>query len=431
VHYLRLVVWPVGLCLDYDWPAATTIPQIVLPGLLVGWLIGMTVWAMVKRPAWGFVGAWFFVILAPTSSFIPINYAAAEHRMYLPLAAVVVLFVVAGWLAIQKLFDRSSASGAGRWAMPLMIVAGLTVALVCTTIARNADYRTSLAIWQDTVEKADHNPRAHNNVGVFLGLDGQGDAAIRHFRRAVDLKGDYHEAHTNLGVALTRRGDVAEAIVHLRTAVALEPNFAGAHNSLGNALIRDNKRDEAIKHYRRAIGINPRFAKAHNNLGLALVQTKDLTGAVHHFRTATEIAPLFADAFANLGLAMWQQGDLAGAAQAYENAVRLNPDDAETLTYFAWMLASGPSVTRDDAARAVTMARRACQLTDSRVAPSLDALAAALAADGRFSQAVPVAQRAAAVARSQGAGQLAGKIEMRLILYRAGRRYVRPAAGPK
>ena len=53
-------------------------------------------------PGWDFSDA-SFLILAPTSSFLPIKQeAAAEQRMYLPLAAVVSLVVVGGWLILSR-----------------------------------------------------------------------------------------------------------------------------------------------------------------------------------------------------------------------------------------------------------------------------------------------------------------------------------------
>ena len=101
-HYLRLAFWPVGQCLDYGWPPATSLEQILLPGLLIVGLLALTIWALVKRTGARILGAAFFLVLAPTSSFIPIADAAFEHRMYLPLAAVAILVVLAGY----ALFDR-------------------------------------------------------------------------------------------------------------------------------------------------------------------------------------------------------------------------------------------------------------------------------------------------------------------------------------
>ncbi|MFZ5828801.1 MAG: hypothetical protein ACOY3P_01870, partial [Planctomycetota bacterium] len=88
LHYLRLSFWPAGQVLDYAWPVAVPPTEIALPLLAIGLLIGLTIWAAVRAPAMGALGGWFFLILAPTSSFAPIKDLAFEHRMYLPLAAV-------------------------------------------------------------------------------------------------------------------------------------------------------------------------------------------------------------------------------------------------------------------------------------------------------------------------------------------------------
>ncbi len=63
--------------------------------LLLVLLAASTMVALWRKPALGFVGAWFFAILAPSSSVVPlVTQTIAEHRMYLPLAAAVTLAVV-------------------------------------------------------------------------------------------------------------------------------------------------------------------------------------------------------------------------------------------------------------------------------------------------------------------------------------------------
>ena len=108
-HYLRLAIWPAGLSLDYDdWPIARTAvdlwPQLVGIGLLVAG----TLWGLARQSWLGLAGAWFFLILAPTSSLVPIvSEIAAERRMYLPLVAVVAIGVV----AVDWLLRRATTAG--------------------------------------------------------------------------------------------------------------------------------------------------------------------------------------------------------------------------------------------------------------------------------------------------------------------------------
>ena len=97
---------------DYLWPIATDPRQIALTGLAVLALLAATLWALRRVPAAGFLGAWFFLILAPTSSFMPIMDPRDEHRMYLPLAAVVAAAVFCAY-ALERAARAGSRQPAG------------------------------------------------------------------------------------------------------------------------------------------------------------------------------------------------------------------------------------------------------------------------------------------------------------------------------
>jgi len=90
LHYLKLSVWPSTLCIDYLWPKVKTMNEAIGPMIVVSLLFLTTLFCLRKRPEWAFWGLWFFLILAPTSSFMPIADAAVEHRMYLPLISVMI-----------------------------------------------------------------------------------------------------------------------------------------------------------------------------------------------------------------------------------------------------------------------------------------------------------------------------------------------------
>ena len=82
LHYLRLAFWPDRLCLDYAWPVAERPLAILLPGAVVAVLVVASIVALRSHPRLGFLGLSFFLILAPTSSIMPINELAFEHRMW-------------------------------------------------------------------------------------------------------------------------------------------------------------------------------------------------------------------------------------------------------------------------------------------------------------------------------------------------------------
>ena len=114
LNYLKLCVWPCPLVFDYGNYIAENVLEIAVCGVVVV-LAGLaTVVALWRWPKVGFLGVWFFAIFAPTTSFIPELQTVAEHRMYLPLAAVVTGLVVAGCLVGRRLVQRGEFPRSGR-----------------------------------------------------------------------------------------------------------------------------------------------------------------------------------------------------------------------------------------------------------------------------------------------------------------------------
>jgi tetratricopeptide (TPR) repeat protein len=181
-------------------------------------LLGATAWAWKTNSVSGILGAWFFLILAPSSSFIPLDSPAYEHRMYLPLAAVVVLVV----MGIYALAGRRTVA----------VAAVLAIGFGFLTSRRNEDYRSDIAIWGDTVAKRPENPRAHNNLGNALTQSGRIPEAMAHLEYALRIKPDNAEAHYNLGVALERAGRVQDAIRHYEQVLRIKPDLTDARNAL-------------------------------------------------------------------------------------------------------------------------------------------------------------------------------------------------------
>jgi protein O-mannosyl-transferase len=291
VHYLRLCFWPHPLVIDYgDWPIALSLKDAIVPGVAVLGLLGATVWALRYRPWAGFIGAWFFLILGPTSSVLPsAGEVAAERRMYLPLAAVVTLTAVsASALGKRLLAKREGAVLGCVGSAAVVAVFGLL------TIHRNEDYRSALAIWQDTVDKRPDNARAQIGLGNVLFQAGSVREAIGHYEQALRIRPDFAEAHNNLGFALFQAGKVREAIGEYELALRLKPDMADAHYNMGNVLLEAGRVREAIDQYERTLRIRPDFADAGNNLAWLLAtrapaQGGDAVRAVELARRACEL----------------------------------------------------------------------------------------------------------------------------------------------
>ena len=331
LHFLRLSVWPRPLCFDYlGWPVLGPWRSIVPPVVVIVALLGAIVWAWRTDsipwgpgPVGGFPGAWFFLILAPTSSLFPMDSPAYEHHMYLPLAAVVTVLVLGA-------FEIGKRMVSGREGAVLGCAAGAAVVALFgfLTIQRNQDYKSAVSIWQDVVEKRPNNPRAHDHLAVALAQLGRLEEATAHWEQILRLKPDDADVQYNLGVTLFMLGKVQEGTKHWEQALRLKPGDAGWHKALGDALAKAGKLQEAIEHYRQAVRILPDFAEAHRNQGLALVQLGRLPEAITQYKQVLQIEPDSVEAHIDLGNAMRQAGRLPEAIRHYEQALRIRPDYA-------------------------------------------------------------------------------------------------------
>ncbi len=328
VHYLRLAIWPHPLALDYyDWPVANTVSAIVPPAVAVLALAGATLWAARSQPGLAFPGAWFFVILGPTSSLLPlVGEFAAERRMYIPLAAVIALIVIAGDAGLGSLLRRLNAGDTLRRCLAAGVVVAVVAPLGYVAMRRNEDYRSVFLVFSDAVAKRPNNARAHNNLGSAFHLLGQLPEATFHYSEAVRIKPNYYDAQTNLGAVLTKQGRLDEAIAHLSEATRIRPNSGNAHRQLGVALARKGQFKEAIAHYSEALRLMPGDAELYANLARALHREGRLEDAIAHYSRALQTRPNHAWTHYNLGEALVQVGRLEEAAVHFESAMQLEPN---------------------------------------------------------------------------------------------------------
>jgi tetratricopeptide (TPR) repeat protein len=331
-YYLRLAVWPRPLVIDYeDWPIAYAWKDWLIPGLAVGGLLGATLWALRSRPCLGFLGAWFFLILAPTSSFLPsVGEVAADRRMYLPLAALVTMAVVGAFTLGKRLFDDRRLAALG-WATGGFVM----LLFIFMTIQRNRDYQSVVTIWQDTVAKRPANPRAHDNLGIVLAGLGRVQDAIAHYELSLRIDPSAPEAHYNYANALWQTGRSEEAISQYQEALRIRPADIKAHTKLGNVLQLMGRTQPAIDQYEQALRINPDYAEAHNNLGMALVVRGRIPEGIAHYERALQIDPHLAAAHCNLGLALERTGRVPEAIAHCEQALEINPGLTEARSALA------------------------------------------------------------------------------------------------
>ena len=341
LHYLALAFWPSGLCLDYDWPVAEKLADILPGAIVIGVLLAATVAALARRPAtqtagkpaWGFAGAWFFLILAPSSSFMPIKDLAFEHRMYLPLAAVAAVAVVAIFLAGEGLARRLGETEAERAlsAELLTLVPAISAAalLGALTWQRNAQYQSDITIWQDTVNQRRDNPRAWNNLADALINADKYDEVLRCCDEAIRLRPNFPEPYNNRGLWYAKEGQYKQAVDDYSMAIEMRENFPMAYNNRAAACIHLEQYPQAIQDCRRAIELDPEFAMAYYNLAEASAKTGDDAEAAAAYGKAIELKWSYAETYCKLARALQRLGRRDEALRNYDKAVAMSPRDSD------------------------------------------------------------------------------------------------------
>ncbi len=293
-HYLRLAALPYPLVFDYGYWTASSFAEVAPGAVVVVLLLIGTGVALVRVPWLGFLGVWFFAILAPSSSFIPLGaQTLAEKRMYLPLAAVVTAVVVGCRLAIER-FGSRTAPGAParppwlRWS-PAAAVALCVAALGYATHLRTLDFRDATTIWRDTVAKVPRNERAHNNLGMALMESGRLEPALEHFLQAVSLCSGYFDANANAGLALERLHRPDEALPYLERAVQIDRTNRVARQEYIRVLGQQGRWDEAIAAAAAFVKEFPDSGAAYSLLGSALLRTGRATEALPYLQRAKEL----------------------------------------------------------------------------------------------------------------------------------------------
>lgn len=314
--YLQLSVWPYPLVLDYGVDPVPGLRAVWAEGLLVAGLLGLTAFLLVRRPGAGFLGAWFFVILAPSSSIVPLTtQPIAEHRMYLPLATVLIGLVV----ALQRTVGR-------RMGPAILVVAG---ALATATVARNRDYHSALTIWTDTVAKRPENPRARASLAEAHAQQQRWPEALQEYEHALRLRPDYADAESDYATILLEVGRTEDAIQHYESASRLRPADGDIRYNLGLAQARAGRMADALKSFEATIERQPGHAPALRQAGRTLLLLHRATEAIPWLERAARIAPDYAETHNELGDAFFQSGKLAAAAKEYATVARLSPSVPE------------------------------------------------------------------------------------------------------
>src|SRR6478609_1420675 len=389
VIYVWKTLCPTHLAVFYPHPNDTLALWEVIFAILL--LLAITAAAIVfrrQRPYLLTGWFWYLVMLIPVIGIVQVGEQGhADRYTYLPHIG---LFVAIVWFAIDvATARRSKPQVAVTAALAVLIILALAWAAFIQTFY----WRNSEVLWTRALAVTSDNDVAHNNLGYLCVDRGELDEAISHFESAARIRSGKRDPHydlasafvqMNLADALARKGRSDDAMVHYEEAIRLQPNYADAYYNGGSVLFAKGRVDEAIADWEKALQMQPNNADAHTSLGNALLQKGSLREAIAHYVTALALAP----------------------------------EDPHSRNNVDWVLATASDSSIRDGARAVGFAQEAVQLSGGREPRFLRTLAAAYAENGRFSEAIAVAQQAAVIATMQGKPDMAKRLEKDLVLFR-------------
>ncbi len=331
VRYLGMLVSPLELCADIDFPVVTSplSPRFLLPlGLLL--LLGSGVLLLSRgggRRIDFWIG-WFFVTLLPFSNLLPGAVLIAERYLYFPSVAFAVL---AGWGltalgdALRRRYVR------GRLAVVLLSCI-LIGGCLAQTRSRNRIWHDPLTLWRATVRCAPHKGRPYYQLALALEAAGEEAAAIENYRAAIRRYPPYARAMNNLALLYRKRKAYDEAERWLRRAVETDPTHAEARFNLGVLLSETNRQEEAIDAFLAALEVSPNYRKSAVRLGMTLAGMGEGWETIWPKLEGMEAAPWL---FAGLAIGSEARGDAARARPFWERFLALASDPNDPFVEIA------------------------------------------------------------------------------------------------
>ncbi len=294
--YIQEFVFPVNQNADWDFPISRTIlDRGAIIGLAALVALAVAAWIYRRRfPLASFGFFCFLLLMAPTSSVVPIRDAIAERRLYLGMLGLLLMVID----VVRRI----------RLEPKVLATAGAAVALIAAgaTRARAAVWSDPLALWQDTAQRSPNKARVRFQLGFTWADRGRPDLAIVEFAKTAQLnppswmkfnllvdwalaynsQGRYDEAlaklreaaamestahvYSQIGMVYAEQRRWEDALRELATAEKLDPTFAMVYVYRGNIFLNQNRAADAISQYQRALALNPTLDEAQRNLRRAM-----------------------------------------------------------------------------------------------------------------------------------------------------------------
>jgi protein O-mannosyl-transferase len=280
LHYVQLFLFPVNQNVDHTFPVSRSIidhGSIAYAAVLIG--LGVAAWMYRRKfplAAFGYFA--YLILLAPTSSIVPIQDVFVERRLYLPFLCLVLITIdfVRRWRT--SLVTMGTALG-----VLLVVFSGLT-------FGRAQLWSSPVELWRDSVSKSPEKSRPHFQLGYALYHDGRCAQALPHFESAAKYdKADYRLL-VDWGLAADCASQPDVAVDKLKQAIALE-NQAHAQSMLGMVYGKNGKFPESLAALAEAERLDPKFVMTYVYRGNVYMASGDANRATDEYRRALALDP--------------------------------------------------------------------------------------------------------------------------------------------
>lgn len=252
------------------------------------------------------------------------------------------------------------------------------------------------------------------------------DNAKKQCLKMISMRPDISLAYAKMAKVLVNTEDYNEAAKYLTKCIELDPEGVYSYINIANLFIQTDEFDKAIEYALKALGVKPDFAEAYYLLNAAYIEKgrydlvrKNLTDELISNKAYHKAFTCIADKFL-------ETKQIRLAHEYYLISIKLEPDSEYLLNALGWLQAASAIEGIRNPKQAVKYALKACKFSESKKPEVLDTLALAYAANGQFKRSIETAQKAVKIANSEKKAELAGRIQARLELYKAGKTYLDP-----
>jgi hypothetical protein len=224
--------------------------------------------------------AFFLLTLAMVLQLIPVGRAiVAERYTYVPYIG---LSLIVAAVVVHPLRVR------GR-SLPLLITAGVLVVFAGLTVRRIGVWKDSFTLFADVLERYPTDGLMYYNRGLTHYHQGNHEAAVKDYSRAIRHKPDCAMCHYNRALALKELGRMDEVARDLERTIELQPDHPGALSNRGITRALKQDLSGALADFDRALAIAPNDTNALINRGITRQLVADLDGACADWKRLADL----------------------------------------------------------------------------------------------------------------------------------------------